>query len=571
MTHYPTRLLSVLLLSVLCLQAGAQNIVGWKIMIGANAPAFIAFPSEVDNARWDNNEMNDYFKFSTRNENTMQISYNGKENPPATGTGFSVIQGKNTHIFTLVFKKDYDINKDPVLYYDFSDKVRLKAAAEQSRSLSADKQQRDNETAGASAGDTDLAKAKAAREQEEAQQRKERTLAQQQKKKDIEARQKAEAEQERQRTKAQEQEIARAKAEAERVAAEQAKAKEREETIARENAAAEKKKAAETLRQNQLKAEEDKRIAAEMAKQREQERQERDKAKAERDRIAREEAERKRIAAREEMERKAQEQAEKAETERRQKAEMARQEAETRQKAKEEAEARLAALQKEKEEAKKNARYTLAGLWERYGKKGINLYDIPPEQNQFNNTDFYIAGDTLRNATQSERFMAEPARLDIAAAPANGVRVALKSISFSDAMAYYRIEIQNQGTDDYLVGANNLAWYNPDSSPKVFLKCSYLSYIGFFPLVKPGETKDYIYVTRAANINDDDKLVFTLKERRQGAPGFELFFDGAVYRRELARVEKPIGASVRDDDHKKEQKKARKEKRKKEKEANSAE
>ncbi|WP_118975893.1 coiled-coil domain-containing protein [Taibaiella koreensis] len=544
----------------------AQNIVGYKILIGADAPAFIAFPSEVDNARWDNNEMSDYFKFSTRNENTMQISYNGKENPPATGTGFSVIQGKNTHIFTLIFKKDYDINKDPVLYYDFSDKARLKAAAEQSRSQSAGRQQGENEaTAIASAGDADLAKAKAAREQEEAQQRKERTLAQQQKKKDIEAQQKAETDQEKQKVKAREQEIARAKAEAGRVAAEQEKAKAKAETIARENAAAEKKKTAETLRQNQLKEEEDRRIAAEMAKQRELERQEQDRAKAERDRVAREETERKRIAAREEQERKAQEQATKAEAARLQKAETACQEAEVRQKAKEEAEARLAILQKEKEEAKKNARYTLAGLWERYGKKGINLYDIPPEQNQFNNTDFYIAGDTLRLSVQSERFMKEPARLDIAAEPINGVRVALKSISFSDAMAYYRIEIQNQGTDDYLVGANNLAWYNPDRSPKVFLKCSYLTYIGFFPLVRPGETRDYIYVTRAANINDDDKLVFTLKERRHEASGFELFFDGSVYRKELARIEKPIGVSAAGDDGKKEQKKERKERSKKDK------
>jgi hypothetical protein len=538
------------LLFLLCtgLNTAAQNIVGMKIMIGADAPAFIAFPSEVTNARWDNNEMNEFFKFSTRNENTMQISYNGKANPPANGTGFSVIQGKNTHIFTLYFKKDYDINKDPVLYYDFSDKGKLKAAAEQSSRqqqgalASGGNDPSEAPTATRDQEKEDKAQQEALRKEDEKRKR-EMAQAQQQRQKDIAAQQKAAAEKAKQEEKAREAEIAKAKTEAQRKEAEQKKAREEQEAIAKANEAAARQKAAEALRQKKEREAEEKRLALEAAQQKEKEKQEKDQAKAERDRIAREEAERKRMAAQQEKDRLAREKLEQEEAERQRKAALALEQAEAKRKAREEAEARLLALQQAREEARRNAAYTMAGLWNRYGKKGINLYEIPAEQHGYNNTDFYVAKDTTQNFEQSNIFLAEPARLDIAAESQQGISLKLKSISFRDAIAYYRIEVQNKGAEDYLVGANSLAWYHPDGSPKVFLKCSYLTYISFFPLVKPGETLDYIYATRAANINDEDKLVFTINERRPDRPKFEIFFDGSVYRKELARIEQPIGTT----------------------------
>lgn len=546
----------------------AQNLVGMKIMIGADAPAFIVFPSEVTNARWDNNEMSEYFKFSTRNENTMQISYNGKKDPPATGTGFSVIQGKNTHIFTLFFKKDYDINKDPVLYYDFSDKGKLKAAAEKLGKQNTRSTETEEEHALADNREEERAQEEARRREDE-KRKKEMAAAQQQKKKEIEAQQKIEAEKAKQEEKTREAEIAKAKAEAQRKEAEQKKAKEDQEAIAKANEAAERERSAEEAKLRKEKEAEERRLAQEAAQQREKERQEKDRAKAERDRIAREAAERKRIAARDEQERIAKEKQEQAEAERRRKAEIARQEAEARRKAKEEAEARVLALQQEKEEAIKNARYTMAGLWNRYGKKGINLYEIPPEQPNYNNTDFYVAKDTLQNFEQSNIFLTEAPRLNIAGESRENITAKLKSISFKGPIAYYRIEIQNNDQEDYLVGANNLAWYNADGTPKVFLKCSYLSHIGFFPLVKPGDTLDYIYATRAANISDNDKLVFTINERRADRPRFEIFFDGSVYRKELARIEKPLGAAAPRQERnstKKESKKDRKKEKKERKE-----
>lgn len=554
----------------------AQNIVGYKILVAADAPAFIAFPSEVDNARWDNNEMNEYFKFSTRNENTMQISYNGKKDPPLNGTGFSVIQGKNTHIFTLVFKKDYDINKDPVLYYDFSDKTKLKQAIELAQQQSGQQGTPGDQTALTSAQttttDKEAAKEEKARlakqQQEEEQHRKELALQQQQKKKELDAQQKAEAAKAAQTEKAKEAEIARAKAEAQRIEQEQQKAKEQEAALAKANAAAEKKKQAEALQQKKEKEAEDKRLAQEAERQKQLDKQEADKVKVARETAAREEAERKRIAAREEKERLAKEKQEQEETERQRKAALARQEAEDRQKAREEAEARLAALQQEKEDARRNARYTMAGLWNRYGKNGINLYEIPPEQNSYNNTDFYVAKDTLTNFENSNTFLAESPRLDIKAESSKGVTATLQSISFKGPIAYYRIQIQNNNTEDYLVGVNNLAWYNPDGSARRFLKCSYLTHIGFFPLVKPGETRDYIYATRAANITEDDHLVLTISERRPDEPSFKILFDGAVYLKELNRVAIPLEVSgnrkhnTPDNTDKKEKKKKKKKEKK---------
>lgn len=522
----------ILCLGVPALISSAQNIVGYKIMIGADAPAFIAFPSEVDNARWDNNEMNDYFRFSTRNENTMQISYNGKENPPASGTGFSVIQGKNTHIFTLVFKKDYDINKDPVLYYDFSDKAKLKQAAAGNAGMHAPPAEEDKP-------------AQEKRRLELEKQQQEAMLAQQQRKKELEAQQKAEAAQAKQAAQEQADEVAKAKAEAQRIDQQRKKAQEQEAAIAKANREAERKRTEEALRLKKQQEAEDKRLAAEAEKQRLADKQQADKTKLEKEQAAREEAERKRLAARAEQERLLKERQEKEEAERQRTAALARQEAEDRRKAKEEAEARLAALQQEQEAARKNARYTMAGLWNTYGKKGINLYEIPPGQSAYVNADFYVSNDTLVNFGHSRTFLAEPARLDIRTEAKQDIRIALQGISFEGAIAYYRIGVQNNSADDYLVGANSLAWYNADGSPKVFLKCSYLSYIGFFPLVKPGETASYIYATRAANINADDKLVLTVRERRPEMPAFELLFDGSVYLEELQRVAKPVSAPSR--------------------------
>jgi hypothetical protein len=566
---------ALLLFLVLGTQLYAQNIVGLKIMIGADAPAFLAFPTEVDNARWDNNEMNEYFKFSTRNENTMQISYNGKKDPPASGTGFSVIQGKNTHIFTLIFKKDYDINKDPVLYYDFSDKGKLKTAAEKAKVQGPSQQTTASKDEPVLASKEDIKQQekedkqqKELQRKEEEQRKKEMTLAQQQKKKEIEVQQKAEAEKAKQQEKTRETEIAKVKTDALKIEAEQKKAKEQADAVAKANAEADRKKAEETTRLKKEKEAEDKRLALQAAQQKEKDKNEADKAKVERDRIAREAAEQKRLEAQQEKERLAKAAQDKADAERERKAELARQQAEAKRIAKEEADAKLLALQKEKEEAKKNAQYTLAGLWNRYGKKGINLYEIPPEQFNCNNTDFYVSGDTIKNYENSNLFLAEEPRLDITSETKNGITLALKSISFKGAIAYYRIEVRNESKEDYLVGANNLAWYNPDSSPKNFLKCSYLTHIGFFPLVKPGEQRNYIYATRAANINEDDKLVFTVSERRPEAPKFEIFFGGSVYHKELARIETPMGTAKSksgNTNDRKESKKERKEREKREK------
>jgi hypothetical protein len=84
-------------------------------------------------------------------------------------------------------------------------------------------------------------------------------------------------------------------------------------------------------------------------------------------------------------------------------------------------------------------------------------------------------------------------------------------------------------------------------------------------LVKPGEHRNYIYATRAANINDGDKLVFTISERRPEGPKFEIFFDGSVYRKELARIETPIGVSKNKSDNSTDRKESRKERKEREK------
>lgn len=535
--------------------AQAQNIVGYKIQIAADAPAFIELPSEVDNARWDNNEMNNFYKFFTPNANVLQISYNGTPNPPKSGNGFSISQGKNTHIFYLEFIDKYDINKDPTLFYNFSDKSKLKAAAElakKQKAITAGNDIAQNEEALRKQKKEERA-ALVLKQKEDEEKKAAMLLAQKKHKAEVEAESKAAAEKAKIEEANRQTEIAKAKKEAERIAAEEKKAKAQEEAIAKANAEADLKKKQEQEKKRKEQETEEKRLAAERKKQEEKDKLAAEQAKQEaeleklaKEKAAREEAEKKRLADKAEKERKEIELAQKAAEERERKAEVARKDAEAKQKAKEEAEAKLIALRAEQERQKAEKEYTQVGLWNRYGSKGINLYEIPIEQFAYNNADFYIAEDTLINANYSEQVLKQQDRININSETKAGITFSLKSISFDGPYAYYKLEVDNQSKEDYLVGANILAWYNSDGSPKVYLKCSYLTHISFFPLVKPAEKKQFVYVTRAANINNDDRLVFSVQERRPTKPKFDVLFAGSDYLNEFSRVAKQITVSEKD-------------------------
>ena len=213
----------------------------------------------------------------------------------------------------------------------------------------------------------------------------------------------------------------------------------------------------------------------------------------------------------------------------------------------EEALARLKLLEEEKEKKRIEKAYSRVGLWERYGSKGINVFDIPEKQFSIANADFFLARDTLRNYNYSLGLLQQSPVMNIQSDKTvnGGVSLALESIVFDAPNAYFKIKITNKSKDDFLMGFTGLYWYNEDGTPKKWLYCSYITYIAGFPIVPPGQETRIVLVTRDANIPDEDMLNINMSDRRPGKEPLNIVFGGDVYNKERMKIEtKVVSADV---------------------------
>ncbi len=701
------KILLVIFLTVYTSKTFSQNVNGGLINVAQHSPAFINFPDEINNIELDNPSGKEFFFLKIRSDKMLSITYKGKSTPPPVGLIIS--EGKRTHHFRINYIENYNINKDPSLYYDYSDVKVLRKYVEslkndktQSNLLAqaeADKEafkKKEGEIAAQRAADDVkrkqeeeiLAKKRLAEEEELKKKSKAQELAKKQKeleaqrkleddkrKEDERKRQEAQkrdderrAEEERQkqariqeeqrkqdelRRQEEQKEIAAAKEAAERerqkelerknkeaeeqrrLAAEKAKqdsialvkakeelriqelkdkqakeeaaalakkleeerkaselaekkakeekerkAKEESARIAREEKerkdrevaeqkrlAAEKAKqdsiasaiAKEELRLQQLKEKQEKEAAAALAKKLEEEKlaleaaekkakEEKERiAKEEEARIAREEKERKELLALQEKQKREEEarieKERKAEEDRLKKIELARIEAEKQEKIAAEKKAALEKLEKEKEQQKIERQYSEIGLWERYGSKGIILHEMPTEQYKLNNTDFYLANDTLKNYNVAQKIINTETKIPLNLKSnefADGVMFNLEEIVFEGFNTYYKIKIDNKSKDDFLMGPIAMYWYNADKSPKMPVFCSYVTYIGFFPLVRPNTSQTIVYVTRTINMQKGEDLMLNIKERRaEKGYGYTMISD-KIYNQELDKTDKVI-------------------------------
>ncbi|MFT4094222.1 MAG: hypothetical protein QM640_11330 [Niabella sp.] len=545
------------ILAAAAIQPCAQNINGEKILVGRESITIINFPEKVLNINFSDDAAYDYYIPKRREERSISLQFN-KEQKTAPNTGLLVNEGGRSHMFRLVFDSTYNINDDsrPPLWYDHSNLKDLKAFVQKQKELMAkggddggfEQQDKEQEVQRKKEMEDRKASAMLAQKQNEAnaaqkakdadKQRKEAEAAQKEQQAAIEEAKKEAAEKEKQLQLAQQKEAAARKAADE-------KAKKEAEELARQQATEEQrikelktKQEVEALAKEkqlqELKARQDAEALAKAQKEKEL------KEKQAADELAKAQAaaaEKKRLQEAALAKKKAQE-----EEQRRLAAEaFAKKEAE-----KKAAEEKLAQLEAERKQKEAEKAYSEVGLWQRYGKKGIDVYNIPAGQMAAVNADFFIAADTLRNFLIADSLINNeaPDKLNIAAGDImnGGVKISLEHIFFKDIYTYYKVKIDNTTNEDFLMGKTYMYWYDEKEQPKMIIKGSYLTYISFYPIVRPHTARYIVFATRSPNVTDNESLVLFMDERRKEKGGTSIVIPGKAYVTELAKVQTSVTA-----------------------------
>lgn len=497
----------------------AQNINGEQVIVGKESITIINFPDKVLNINFSDDAAYDFYIPKRREEKSISLQFNKYQQDAPPNTNLLVNEGGRSHMFRILFDSTYNINDDsrPPLWYEHSDLKALRAFVARQKELM------DNP-------DETQARQQAALQQQEAAERKAAYVAaQEQREAALAAKEKQLEKQRKEEETAQKEQaaaIAKAKRDAEEkdrqlqlAAAKEAREKAAAEEKARKEAAALAKQKAENDRQLQLleeKAQQDKKAAEALAK-------------------AKIDAEKKQRLQEEQLARQQQEAEQKRQLAL---AALAKKEAE--QKA---AKERLEQLEAERKEREANKAYSEAGLWQRYGKFGINLYDVPREHMGTVISNFYIAKDTLMHAQVADSLiLAGTSNLNIrASAPINkGVDITLQQMFFKDVFTYYRLKIENTTNEDFLMGKTYLYWYDEKQKPIKMIKSSYITNVTRFPLIRPGSSQEVVFVTRSPNIIDGESLVLYIDERRKEKGGTSIVIESSTYINELKKVQHDI-------------------------------
>ena len=550
--HY-RRIFTFIWIAFFCIQyTFSQNINGQKIIIGRESITIINFPDKVLNINFSDDGAYDFYIPKRREEKSISIQFN-KEKKTAPNTGLLVNEGGRSHMFRLMFDSTYNINDDsrPPLWYDHSNLKDLKTFV-----------QKQKEEAAKPKDEASLAKEKKQQEEQErleAEQRKADAIAAQ-KQQEADAAAKAQVVEKQRKAEEQaqkEQAIALAKAKKE------AEEKEKLAKLAAQKEAAAKKtaeeKAAKDARELAKKQkEEEKKLADLKAKQQaeaklKEEQLKQAQAKKDAEALAKAQAEKERKE-KEAAEALAKAQQEAEEKHRLEEEKLAKQKAlseEKRKKAEEEAakkeaekiaaKERLTRLEEERKKMEEEKKYSEVGLWQRYGKKGIDLYNFPREHVPTVITDFYIAKDTLRNFLFSDSLLKTTTddTLNIQAENTvnNGVNITLQHIVFKDIQTFYKLKIENTTNEDFLLGRTYMYWYDANNNAKQIIKSTYITYISFFPIVRPHSTQHIVFATRSPNMLDDESLVLFVDERRKEKGTASIVISGSTYNKELAKVQ----------------------------------
>lgn len=502
------------------LAGSAQNINGEKILVGRESITIINFPEKVLNINFSDDGAYDYYIPKRREEKSISLQFN-KEQVTAPNTSLLVNEGGRSHMFRVVFDSTYNINDDsrPPLWYDHSNLKELKTFVQKQKELlakgedaeSLSKMDKEQETQRKK--DAEQRKAEAAK----VQQQKETETAK--KIKDAEKQRKEEEANQKEQTAA----LAKAKKDAEEKEKQLEQARQKDEQVKKAAEETSRKEAA-TLAQQQ-EAEEKK--LKELRAKKDEEALAKAQAEAAEKKRLREEALAKKKAEEEEQQRIAAEAFAKKEAE------------------KKAAQEKLAQLEAERKLKEAEKAYSEVGLWQRYGKKGIDVYNYPAGQMAMVNADFFIVADTLRNFRISDSLIRTDARdkLNIPASSVinSGVKMTLETIAFKDVHTYYKVKIENNTDEDFLLGKTYMYWYDEREQAKMIIKCSYLTYINFYPIIRPHTTQYIVFATRSPNVVKNESLVLFIDERRKEKGSASIVIPGKDYIHELAKVQTTVG------------------------------
>ncbi len=471
-------------------QLQAQNLNKYPVNVAKSAPAFIKFKDRIKTAEFSTPSAYDNYQIRVRNDdNTLIVQYNGSGDKPPD-EGLSITEGNRSHFVIVTFLKDYDINKHAQLYYGLDDLKTLKNLAEEQKVM-------------ANANESEQKALVEKKQKAEAEERQKAFAAAEKDREEKEAQRKVALENEKkiQAKKEQEEKAVLAKAEKERIALEKEKAK-----IEKEKAAAIKKEKAIEV--------EKERIAKSKIDEAKKAQQEAEKQKA------LEDAQKERLA---------------------------------KEKREEETQAKLAAAQEEKArlETQKKAneedkKYNIVGLWSRYGKNGIFVFEIPDKQRDWVNADFYLAKDTQFNYEMSQQMMTQADRkfdVQYGGDVKNKSNIEIADIQFKGPFTYYKIKINNPGAEDFLTGAVVAQVYDKDKAHKLELKTSYFTHIGMYPLVRPQTSQYAVLVTRTPVIENDDNIVLYVYERREKLGSAFAIIKGETLNKEMGKLEQSFSKS----------------------------
>ena len=534
---------------------GAQNINGEKVIVGKESITVINFPDKVLNINFSDDGAYEYYIPKRREEKSISLQFN-KEKQEAPNTNLLVNEGGRSHMFHVLFDSTYNINDDtrPPLWYDHSNLKELKTFVQKQKDRienPVDEAKEKEELAAQQKKEAELRKAEydkaqALREKELEQNAK---LAEQQRLKDEAAQKEQAAALVKAKQEAQEKEkqlqLAAAKEEQEKKAAE-LKARKEAEELAKQKAEADKKlkalqdkQAAEAAaKEKELKALQAKKDAEALEKAR-QEKELQDKKAAEALAQAKKDAEEKKRLQDEKL---AKQKAEEAEKRRIAAEALAKKEAERKA-----ARERLEKLEAARKEQEANKAYSEAGLWQRYGKRGINVYDVPANHMGTVISDFYIAKDTLLHYQVSSSLLntndGDNLSVDAVAPVNKGVKITLEKIFFKDVYCYYKLKVDNNTDDDFLMGRTYMYWYDANEKPIKMIKSSYITYVTRFPLVKPHTKQEVIFATRSPNVGNGESLVLFIDERRKEMGGTSIVISSDVYNQELKKFQQDVPQS----------------------------
>jgi len=152
-------------------------------------------------------------------------------------------------------------------------------------------------------------------------------------------------------------------------------------------------------------------------------------------------------------------------------------------------------------------------------------FSKPPYGQKFT-IDFYNENEKGMNRSKSSEILEEPVNLPVGDS-SDKILIQMDNLSFGVYNSYYRITISNFSEKDFVVGYMMLSLERKNGQSTNYEP----SYISAFPIVMPGHQSSFVYSTRQILLNNEDRIVLNVFERKNNAR-FSIELPGELYNNE---------------------------------------